>query len=508
MPQYQKYYTNETLRKLDPEFLNFLCETACDKSATLGLVTRTNDDKSNYKLLKTASIALTPSPIPEAEFNKIWAIQPVFNELLSNIVNKKPEWITSVLKEVKEPFLQKLIFIRESITEQQYPQIANLQIMRNDYMCDPEMGFKNIEYNTIASSIGGIMTGVCCVQNLVKSHVKMMRSEIDLDCFEKKPDFANNPLKVADKMEKAHRIYCNRIESESKISGNPIQLPPTNLSSKTAILFVIEDGPNWNMGDMRKMEFDLNSRGIFTIRKSLSQLSNLAIDLYFDEMKGRLFINDVEISLVYFRAGYQPEQYKTEADFKTRLVLERSRAIKCPSIDYHLIGFKRIQIELSKNQVLEDFFTEFNMDTSFVKPLKSTFANMWQASEKDAFDLAMKSPEKYVLKEQMEGGSEIIVGAGIPRVLAEEKEKDCLEKWVVMDRIRPIEFDTVSSHFPEIFKAVSEVGVYTSMLDIFEDGSVKMETENCGYLVRSKQSEATSGGFAIGVASADELYFV
>ena len=257
-------------------------------------------------------------------------------------------------------------------------------------------------------------------------------------------------------MEKAHRIYCSRIVSESKLSGN------IDLSSKTAILFVIEDGPNWNMGDMRKMEFELNSRGIFTIRKSLTQLSSLIIELNTSGMEGRLIINDIEISLVYFRAGYQPEHYKTEADFGTRLVLERSRAIKCPNIDYHLIGFKRIQIELSKNRVLDDFFTEFNMDLSFVKPLKSTFANMWQASEQQGFDLAMKSPEKYVLKEQMEGGSEIIVGAGIPRVLAEEKKKNCLEKWVVMDRIRPIEFDTVSSHFPEIFKAVSEVGVYSA----------------------------------------------
>ena len=433
-----------------------MCETACDRSATLGLVTRTNDDKSNYKILKTASIALTPSPIPEVEFNKIWAIQPVFNELLSNIVNKNPKWITDVLREVQEPFLQKLIFIRDSINEQQYPQVANLQIMRNDYMCDPELGFKNIEYNTIASSIGGIMTGVQGVQDLVKSHVTMLRSEILDDFDKKKPNLVNNPLKVADKMEKAHRIYCSRIVSESKLSGN------IDLSSKTAILFVIEDGPNWNMGDMRKMEFELNSRGIFTIRKSLTQLSSLIIELNTLGMEGRLIINDIEISLVYFRAGYQPEHYKTEADFGTRLVLERSRAIKCPNIDYHLIGFKRIQIELSKNRVLDDFFTEFNMDLSFVKPLKSTFANMWQASEQQGFDLAMKSPENYVLKEQMEGGSEIIVGAGIPRVLAEEKKKNCLEKWVVMDRIRPIEFDTVSSHFPEIFKAVSEVGVYSA----------------------------------------------
>merc|ERR1711976_951100 len=130
----------------------------------------------------------------------------------------------------------------------------------------------------------------------------------------------------------------------------------------------------------------------------------------------------------------------------------------------------------SKDGVLENFFQKFNMDQTQIKTLKSTFANMWQASEQDGFDLAMKNPEKYVLKEQMEGGSEIIVGEKLPLKL--KAETNNLEKWVIMDRIRPIEFDTVSSHFPEIFKAVSEVGIYTSMLDIFdENGDFKMETE-------------------------------
>ena len=50
-----------------------------------------------------------------------------------------------------------------------------------------------------------------------------------------------------------------------------------------------------------------------------------------------------EIGFVYYRAGYQVEQYTSEADWETRIALECSQAIKCPSIDYHLTTFKKFQ---------------------------------------------------------------------------------------------------------------------------------------------------------------------
>lgn len=46
--------------------------------------------------------------------------------------------------------------------------------------------------------------------------------------------------------------------------------------------------------------------------------------------------------MVYFRAGYEPGQYHSEAEWEARLVVERSRAIKSPSIHYHLAGTKKV----------------------------------------------------------------------------------------------------------------------------------------------------------------------
>ena len=56
------------------------------------------------------------------------------------------------------------------------------------------------------------------------------------------------------------------------------------------------------------------------------------------------YSDDSIISVVYFRSGYEPEAYPTEKEWEMRLMLERSLAIKCPSIHYHLAGAKKVQL--------------------------------------------------------------------------------------------------------------------------------------------------------------------
>lgn len=46
--------------------------------------------------------------------------------------------------------------------------------------------------------------------------------------------------------------------------------------------------------------------------------------------------------MVYFRAGYEPAQYHSDVEWDARITIERSRAIKCPSIHYHLAGTKKV----------------------------------------------------------------------------------------------------------------------------------------------------------------------
>jgi glutathione synthase len=57
---------------------------------------------------------------------------------------------------------------------------------------------------------------------------------------------------------------------------------------------------------------------------------------------GALFIDgNREVSLVYYRTGYQLEQYLNESAWDARTLMECSTAIKCPSIDVHLATFKK-----------------------------------------------------------------------------------------------------------------------------------------------------------------------
>jgi glutathione synthase len=44
-------------------------------------------------------------------------------------------------------------------------------------------------------------------------------------------------------------------------------------------------------------------------------------------------------------------------EWMARLLLEKSSAVKCPSISYHLAGAKKIQQELAKPGVLERYNT-------------------------------------------------------------------------------------------------------------------------------------------------------
>jgi glutathione synthase len=64
---------------------------------------------------------------------------------------------------------------------------------------------------------------------------------------------------------------------------------------------------------------------------------------------------EIEISVVYFRAGYTPDDYKSDEDWKTRRLMEESQAIKCPTVGYQLAGMKKIQQVLCEPGVLERY---------------------------------------------------------------------------------------------------------------------------------------------------------
>lgn len=64
--------------------------------------------------------------------------------------------------------------------------------------------------------------------------------------------------------------------------------------------------------------------------------------------------------MVYFRAGYTPNDYPTQKEWDGRLLIERSKAIKCPNISYHLAGAKKVQQVLANPGELEKYVHSYS----------------------------------------------------------------------------------------------------------------------------------------------------
>jgi glutathione synthase len=118
----------------------------------------------------------------------------------------------------------------------------------------------------------------------------------------------------------------------------------------------------------------------------------------------KLYFKDQEVAVVYFRAGYTPVDYPTEAEWKARQKIEESFAIKCPTVEYHLAGTKKIQQALAKPGVLERFVSEPRQASELRRCFTGLFPLDSSPEGLRGLDLGLKHYENYVLKPQREGG--------------------------------------------------------------------------------------------------------
>lgn len=113
---------------------------------------------------------------------------------------------------------------------------------------------------------------------------------------------------------------------------------------------------------------------------------------------------------MYFRAGYTPDDYPTEKEWLARGKIEESFAIKCPPVEYHLAGTKKIQQALAKPGVLERFVTVPRQAEELRRCFVGLFPLDGSSDGLQALKLGLESPENYVLKPQREGGGRDFFG--------------------------------------------------------------------------------------------------
>lgn len=299
--------------------------------------------------------------------------------------------------------------------------------------------------------------------------------------------------------------------------------PDSELGYSKCILFVVQGGER-NVFDQRHLEYQIAKTsptapvfrlafGDFLKHTSIANTSKRQLLYHLPRNPSKTF----EVAIVYLRAGYGPGDYPDQASWDARLQLERSAAIKCPTVLTQLAGTKKVQQVLatpSPDSTSSALSVFIKADTPEATALSQTFTNIYPmdtsaaglAARKLALDPATAAA--YVLKPQREGGGNNIYRGAIPGYLASVPE----EHWgsyILMELITPPPVSNLILRNGNVEKGgvICELGVYGTCLWNQTGGEV-LRNETAGYLLRTKGDKSEEGGVAAGYGCMDSCYLI
>lgn len=324
-----------------------------------------------------------------------------------------------------------------------------------------------IELNTISASLAGLSTKLTEVQRLKHANLNIPENSA--------------VYRVGESFEKVVQVYEREYQSEG-----------------CAILFIVQEDER-NYFDQIHLQNSVNPK-ISILRKSLADPEIFKVD------GGILRVDGQEIALIYYRAGYSPDEYKSPKHWKSRDILESSRAVKCPDIASHLAGLKKIQQVLTAPDLLLE---TMKADKEATRRLQSSFAGIYSldADTEEGnrnTEMARANPNKFVLKPQREGGGNNIYGEQVREALLSMSPTE-RSTFILMDRIIPSVNPTeiLRNNQTHSIRAVSELGVYGVILaEVCETENV-IFNEKVGWLLRTKPEESDEGGVVSGYSVID-----
>lgn len=460
-----------------------------------------------------APVGLLPGAFPQKSFDYVQDLQPSINTLIDKISRNRP-FLRHHLEKVSgaDPFTKRLLDIYEEVDEKVIKEGVQIGILRSDYMLNTAAEDEGsggsagvdkiniplqIEINTIASSFGCLAKKVGDLQRYIMkrnsddSVLRSIAEASDLTGHVKSNTLADVSALIPENL------------SVEKLAFT-ISFAHLLLANKNAVvLFVVQPGER-NVADQRALEEQLwkehEVKVEFMTLKEVNERGRVG-------SKGELLVRaspeeaavENEVSVVYYRAGYSPDDYPSEVEWASRKLMERSTAMKCPSVGYHLAGTKKIQQVLCEPGVLESL--DLGADTC--SALRGCFAKQYSLGAMatdgaaEAVEKARQDGSQWVLKPQREGGGNNLYGEELSSFLADNEGSDVLSGYVLMQRIFPKNGSTAffRNGAIEVLPSVSELGIYGAYLG---DGEAAMINDCAGYLLRSKPSGVDEGGVATG----------
>ncbi|KAJ7590685.1 hypothetical protein C8J56DRAFT_857918 [Mycena floridula] len=439
-----------------------------------------------------APIALFPSPFPRNLFERAQRLQYAYNVLYSRIAMDEA-FLDRVMGGTNDPFVGSLWEGWKAIRREDNIQQLQLGLFRSDYLLHQQpgkdLGIKQVEFNTISSSFGPLAERIGALHRYLSDST---------DYFGLSPllsgAFPNNH---------ATKMLAAGLAAAHKAYGVP----------SSQILFVVQPGER-NVFDQRWLEYELLERHhIHILRHTFDELGSLA---HLDTASNKLSIFSIEISTVYFRAGYTPTptDFSTPSHYATRFLIERSKAIKCPSLPLQLAGGKKVQQVLCEPGVLESFLSAPEFSPSDLVELRESWMPMWGLDTDEGVTRAFQNHQHLVLKPQREGGGNNVYKDDIPAFL-ESLSTEERKAWIAMELIVPpegMQNYLVREGQSVMAEVISELGIFGWSL--FGDGAVRAESEaaeqtgspkDVGWLVRTKGKDSNEGGVATGFSVLDSI---
>eukprot|EP00455_Lapot_gusevi_P047929 TRINITY_DN6562_c0_g2_i2.p1 TRINITY_DN6562_c0_g2~~TRINITY_DN6562_c0_g2_i2.p1 ORF type:complete len:465 (-),score=160.47 TRINITY_DN6562_c0_g2_i2:99-1493(-) len=457
--------------------LEFLQGEAESWAFTHGLMMRQADGRIDH-----APFSLVPAKVNRIAYEHVKSLGTLFNRLVDRC-SRDFDFIQQSLKEVvkADDFTRRLLEIYTTVHQEGITQPLTLGIHRSDYLphhtpqadadgkeASDHIQYLQVEINTISSAFAALSTQIAGLHRfLAERHGAGDVSQLPV----------NQPV-----VHVAHAL------------AKAVAASPT---PQGCVMMVVQPGER-NSADQRLLEYTLfQNHGVKLIRRSFADVSSRA-QL---QPHKTLTIDGYEVGVVYYRAGYTPNDYLDESSWEARLTLERCSAVKCPSIAYHLAGCKKIQQVLAFPNVLERF-----VSAEDAQQLRSCFAGLWSLDETEesarVVAAALQNPDDYVLKPQREGGGNNLYGEELKTALSSMSMQE-RAGFILMQKIRAEPQPGLLIKGSKLWSTsvVSELGIFSTYLG---DGvNAPLVDEVAGHLLRTKPVDVNEGGVAAGFAVLD-----
>lgn len=450
-------------------------------------------------------VTLQPTLLQPSSMYRLAALQQLWNVVVDNVsrdlnflsqtLGSSDEFASELLQLARRVYMKGPDYL-ELLPEADWPQRLQLGVFRNDYMRAvvasgekggshedhdasvhstttpllPREDWKHVEINTISCSFAGLSTRVGLahrdVSSAASTRVLVSDSEIEVP---RGLALASHAW-LAQRNARGEYAATGRVARRTAPPAAALEGPAASpFNPNPLVVFVVQEGER-NYVDQRLLMIALKAHfGVDSKRMTLRELNDvLVLTPDFDDgnedqeqatsRRTNAFLRSVQVedhhagttsplqsryvSVFYFRSTYDANDFKPECAWHVREQIEKSTAVKCPSVLMHLCTMKRVQQALSKDAVLEKFVLPRRAAASassssdavgeaavnqrraakFVRFIQETVMGQFlldDPSEKAqvAIRKAIEHSSAYVLKTQKEGYGRLYTGSDVPRLL-------------------------------------------------------------------------------------------